>query len=58
MLGRGLLAASTGAGVIEGIEFAGDWWAVGAQWHVELLDDPASQQVFDAFVAAAGASTA
>ena len=56
-LGQGLVVASTGADAIEGIEFAGDWWALGVQWHVELLDTPASQQVFDAFVAAAEAGT-
>ncbi len=52
-LGRGLRVAGTGAGVIEGIEFDGDWWALGLQWHLELLSDEASQRVFDAFVAAA-----
>jgi putative glutamine amidotransferase len=51
-LGQGLHVAGTGAGEIEGIEFDGDWWALGVQWHVELLDDPASQCVFDALVAA------
>jgi putative glutamine amidotransferase len=54
-LGRGLRPASTAAGVTEGIEFDGDWWALGIQWHVELLDDPASQSMFDAFVAAVAA---
>ena len=36
-----------------GIEYDGDWWALGVQWHAELLDDPAGQRLFDALVAAA-----
>jgi gamma-glutamyl-gamma-aminobutyrate hydrolase PuuD len=42
--------------VVEAVESAGDWWALGLQWHVELLDDPPSQRVFDAFVAEASAA--
>jgi putative glutamine amidotransferase len=52
-LGRGLRVAGTSADVIEGLEFDGGWWGLGVQWHLELLDDPASQRVFDALVAAA-----
>jgi putative glutamine amidotransferase len=40
--------------VVEGIEWAGgDWFAVGIQWHAELLDDPHVGSLFSAFVAAA-----
>jgi putative glutamine amidotransferase len=52
-IGRGLVVSGAGAGVVEAVESAGDWWALGLQWHVELLDDPPSQRVFDAFVAEA-----
>lgn len=52
-LGRDLVASGTAAGVIEAVESDERWWAVGIQWHVELLDDPPSQRVFDAFVAEA-----
>jgi len=52
-LGRGLVVSGAAAETIEAVESAGEWWAVGLQWHVELLDDPPSQRVFDAFVAEA-----
>ena len=52
-LGRGLRPSGTAADVTEGIEYDGAWWALGVQWHVELLDDPAGQALFDALVAAA-----
>ena len=54
-LGQGLVVSATGAGVIEAVELDGDWWALGVQWHAELLEDPVSQRRFDAFVAEAGA---
>lgn len=57
VLGDGLVASAVGGGAVEALEFAGDWWALGLQWHPELLHDPPSQRVFDAFVAAAEAST-
>lgn len=57
-LGDGLVASAVGGAAVEALEFAGDWWAVGLQWHPELLDDPPSQRVFDAFVAAAEARLA
>lgn len=57
VLGDGLVASAVGGGAVEALEFAGDWWALGLQWHPELLDDPRSQRVFDTFVAAAEAST-
>jgi putative glutamine amidotransferase len=57
-LGDGLVASAFGSGAVEALEFAGDWWALGLQWHPELLDDPSSQRVFDAFVAAVEASLA
>jgi putative glutamine amidotransferase len=53
-LGVGLRASGTaGDGVVEGFETDGAWWTLGIQWHLELLDDPASQRVFDALVAEA-----
>ena len=52
-LGRGLRRSGTATDVIEGIEYDGDWWALGVQWHAELLDDPAGQRLFDALIAAA-----
>lgn len=39
-------------GVIEGIEYLADHFAVGVQWHPEALagEDPAQQRLFDGFV--------
>jgi len=54
-LGRDLRVAATADGVTEAIEFEGGWWALGVQWHVELLEDPSSQRAFDALLAEAGA---
>ncbi len=54
-LGRGLRVACTSAGVIEGLEFVGAWWALGIQWHLELLHDRASERVFGALISAAAA---
>jgi putative glutamine amidotransferase len=48
------VSARTDDGVIEGIEWAGDdWFAVGAQWHAELLDAAHVPALFAAFVGAA-----
>lgn len=52
-LGRGLRVAATSDGAIEGLEFEGARWALGVQWHLELLDDSVSARVFGALVAAA-----
>jgi putative glutamine amidotransferase len=53
-LGDGLRGSGAASdGVVEGFESDGPWWALGIQWHLELLDDPASQRVFDALVAEA-----
>jgi putative glutamine amidotransferase len=50
--GKGLTAVATSAdGVVEGIESTTEWWALGVQWHAELLDDPQSHSLFDGFVA-------
>lgn len=49
-LGRCLCATATADAVTEGIESEGDWWAVGVQWHLELLDDRAGQRAFDALL--------
>ena len=49
-LGRCLRATVTAGAVTEGIESEGDWWAVGVQWHLELLDDRAGQRAFDALL--------
>jgi putative glutamine amidotransferase len=48
------VVARTGDGVVEGIEWQEpDWFAVGTQWHAELLDDPHVTGLFTALVAAA-----
>jgi putative glutamine amidotransferase len=40
-------------GVVEGIEWAADdWFAVGIQWHAELLTAPHAHSLFTAFVKA------
>jgi putative glutamine amidotransferase len=53
-LGEGLaVAALATSGHVEAVESPNGWWALGIQWHAELLDDPASQRVFDALVASA-----
>ena len=40
-------------GVVEAVERAGDGFCVGVQWHPESQDDPASDALFRAFIAAA-----
>jgi putative glutamine amidotransferase len=51
-IGSGMaVAARAEDGVIEAFEALDDWWALGIQWHAELLDDPSSQRLFGAFVA-------
>lgn len=53
-LGEGLTpSAHSASGHVEGLESSDGWWALGIQWHAELLDDRASQRVFDALVAQA-----
>lgn len=54
-LGAGLRVVAAAGEVAEAIEYEDGWWALGVQWHLELLDDPVSQRLFDAFVAAARA---
>jgi putative glutamine amidotransferase len=56
-LGGSLRASAAAGPVTEGIESGGDWWALGIQWHLELLDDPAGRRAFDALVEAAAART-
>lgn len=53
-LGEGVRVTATAGGVVEALEHESGWWAVGVQWHLELLDAPASRRLFAAFVAAAG----
>ena len=53
--GAGLRVVAAAGDVAEAIEYEGGWWALGVQWHLELLDDPVSQRLFDAFVAVARA---
>lgn len=51
--GEGLkVTARAEDGVVEAFEAATDWWALGIQWHAELLDEPSSRTLFGAFVAA------
>lgn len=53
-LGEGLAAtAQSTDAVIEGVESTTGWWAVGVQWHAELLDADAGDLVFRGLVAAA-----
>jgi putative glutamine amidotransferase len=47
-------AISTADGVVEGIEAEGDWFLVGVQWHPERMKSDRSQELFGAFVEAAG----
>lgn len=51
-LGEGMHVVCTAGDVTEGIESKGDWWALGLQWHAELLYGSTSQRMFDALVAA------
>lgn len=37
-------------GTVEGTESTSEWWAMGIQWHAELLDDPYSHALFAGFV--------
>lgn len=47
------VTARTSDGVVEGVEWVeDDWFAVGVQWHVELLDDPHVAGLFGGFVEA------
>jgi len=41
-------------GVVEAVERSGAGFCVGVQWHPESQDDPASDALFRAFIAAAG----
>jgi putative glutamine amidotransferase len=51
-LGEGLReVARTSNGLIEALEYGDDWWAVGVQWHPELLEHESSQRLFDGVVA-------
>lgn len=54
-LGLGLVAAARSPdGGIEAIEAKGEWWAIGVQWHAELLgEERASSAVFEGLVGAA-----
>jgi len=50
---RAIVNATTGDGVIEGIEEAGYRFCLGVQWHPEFFIDPGDRRIFDALVAAA-----
>lgn len=54
-LAKGFTVAGTaGDGVVEAIEWeADDWFAIGIQWHAELLDAPHVEALFEGFVQAA-----
>jgi putative glutamine amidotransferase len=57
-LGQGLAASAYSAdGLVEALEAPGDGFAVGVQWHPEMLveSDPGTRRLFDAFVAEARA---
>jgi putative glutamine amidotransferase len=50
-LGEGLrTVARSEDGAVEAIEATTNWWALGVQWHAELLAHESSQRLFDAFV--------
>jgi len=56
-LGQGLVATAVAPdGLIEAVEVADDHFAVGVQWHPEVLsdNDPAMRRLFEAFIDAAG----
>jgi gamma-glutamyl-gamma-aminobutyrate hydrolase PuuD len=46
------VVATAPDGVAEGIESTGEWWAMGVQWHAELLEDQSTRSLFQAFAAA------
>ena len=48
------MTARADDGVVEAVERAGGGFCVGVQWHPESQDDPASDALFRAFIAAAG----
>lgn len=56
-LGEGLrVVARAPDGIVEALEWTGDWWAVGVQWHPETLQHTAEswdRDIFRAFAAAA-----
>jgi putative glutamine amidotransferase len=53
-LGEGLRAVAWAPdGTVEGIEDAGERFAVGVQWHAETLDNEPHPKLFEALVAAA-----
>jgi putative glutamine amidotransferase len=51
--GRARVSAVSPDGVIEAIELAGDRFALGVQWHPELLATPEHLRIYKALVAAA-----
>jgi putative glutamine amidotransferase len=52
-IGRGLrVSGRSPDGAIEALESDDEWWAVGVQWHAELLAETSSQRLFDGFVRA------
>lgn len=57
-LGEGLVVSARAPdGLIEAVEVPGEPFAVGVQWHPEMLldHDPATRRLFEAFIAAAQA---
>lgn len=53
--GRARICAVAPDGVVEAIELPGDVFALGVQWHPELLEDAAHLRLYQALVAAARA---
>lgn len=47
MPGEGAVAAVSGDGVTEAVEFTGKYFAVGIQWHPEMMADSDEQQKFE-----------
>jgi putative glutamine amidotransferase len=55
-VGEGLVASAVAPdGLIEALEVSGDGWAVGVQWHPEMLIDvdAGTRRLFENFVDAA-----
>jgi putative glutamine amidotransferase len=54
MGGHGVVNATAGDGVIEGIEDSRFRFCLGVQWHPEFFIDPGDRRIFDALIAACG----
>jgi putative glutamine amidotransferase len=46
------VTATADDGTAEGVESTGEWWAVGVQWHAELIQNDRASSLFRGFVSA------